>query len=49
VQSQRKLNPHTAYVYYTPNEAIGGVEFDYIPETGHVPLVADFSSSILSA
>jgi phosphoserine aminotransferase len=33
----------------TPNETIGGVEFDYIPEVGRVPLVADFSSSILSA
>ncbi len=49
VQSQLKLNPDTAYVHYTPNETIGGVEFDYIPETGGVPLVADFSSSILSA
>ncbi len=48
-QSRLKLNPDAAYVHYTPNETIGGVEFDYIPETGSVPLVADFSSSILSA
>lgn len=47
--SELKLNPDAAYVHYTPNETIGGVEFDYIPETGDVPLVADFSSSILSA
>lgn len=47
-QSELKLNPDAAYVHYTPNETIGGVEFDYIPETGDVPLVADFSSSILS-
>lgn len=47
-QDQLQLNPEAAYVHYTPNETIGGVEFDYIPETGDVPLVADMSSSILS-
>ncbi len=47
-QETLKLNPDAAYVHYTPNETIGGVMFDYIPETGDVPLVADFSSSILS-
>ncbi|MEY8248030.1 MAG: 3-phosphoserine/phosphohydroxythreonine transaminase [Bermanella sp.] len=48
-QADLKLNADAAYVHYTPNETIGGVEFDYIPDTGDVPLVADFSSSILSA
>ncbi len=43
-----KLNPDAAYVHYTPNETIGGVEFDYIPDTGDVPLIADMSSTILS-
>jgi len=43
-----KLNPNAAYVHYTPNETIGGVEFDYVPETGDVPLVADLSSTIIS-
>ena len=47
-QSELKLNPGAAYVHYTPNETIGGVEFDYIPDTGDVPLVADMSSTILS-
>lgn len=47
-QSELKLDPNAAYVHYTPNETIGGVEFDYIPETGDVPLVADFSSAIIS-
>jgi len=37
-----------AYLHYTPNETINGVEFDYVPETGDVPLVADFSSTIMS-
>jgi len=43
-----KLDPSAAYVHYTPNETIGGVEFDWIPDTGGVPLVADMSSTILS-
>lgn len=37
-----------AYLHYTPNETIGGVEFHFVPETGGVPLVADMSSTILS-
>jgi len=47
-QEELQLNPDAAYVHYTPNETIGGVEFDYIPDTGDVPLVADMSSTILS-
>ena len=42
------LNPEAKYVHYTPNETIAGVEFDFIPDTGDVPLVADMSSTILS-
>ena len=42
------LDPHAAYVHYTPNETIGGVEIFWTPETGDVPLVADMSSTILS-
>lgn len=41
-------NPHAAYLHYTPNETIGGVEFNWIPDAGDVPLVADMSSTILS-
>jgi phosphoserine aminotransferase len=43
-----KLDKDAAYVHYTPNETIGGVEFNWIPNTGDVPLVADMSSNILS-
>ena len=43
-----QLDPDAAYLHYTPNETIGGVEFHWIPETGDVPLVADMSSTILS-
>jgi phosphoserine aminotransferase len=42
------LTPGAAYVHYTPNETIGGVEFPFVPRTGDVPLVADMSSTILS-
>ena len=42
------LNTDAAYVHYTPNETIEGVEFHWIPETGDVPLVGDMSSTILS-
>ena len=47
-QDTWKLDPAAAYVHYTPNETIGGVEFDWIPATGEVSLVADMSSTILS-
>ena len=47
-QDTWKLDPAAAYVHYTPNETIGGVEFNWIPATGDVPLVADMSSTILS-
>ncbi len=43
-----KVSPDAAYVHYTPNETIQGVEFHTIPDTGDVPLVADMSSNILS-
>jgi len=42
-----KLSKDAAYLHYTPNETIGGVEYDFIPEVD-APLVADYSSSILS-
>ncbi|MGO4549755.1 3-phosphoserine/phosphohydroxythreonine transaminase [Lysobacter sp. 2RAF19] len=38
----------SAYVHITANETIHGVEFRDIPDTGDIPLVADFSSSIAS-
>ncbi len=47
-QSEWRLDSQAAYLHYTPNETIGGLEFPFIPESGDVPLVADMSSSILS-
>lgn len=42
-----KLSEDAAYLHYTPNETIGGLEFFWTPES-KVPLVADMSSTILS-
>jgi phosphoserine aminotransferase len=42
-----KLSENAAYLHYTPNETIGGLEFFWTPES-KVPLVADMSSTILS-
>ncbi|MBL7003456.1 MAG: 3-phosphoserine/phosphohydroxythreonine transaminase [Gammaproteobacteria bacterium] len=42
------LSADAAYVHYTPNETIGGVECFEIPDTGDIPLIADMSSTILS-
>lgn len=39
---------NAAYLHYTPNETIGGLEYDFIPDSNGVPLVADMSSNILS-
>ena len=46
-QADLACSGNAAYLHYTPNETIGGLEFDYIPEVNS-PLVADMSSSILS-
>ena len=42
------LNPDSAYVYYTDNETVNGIEFPSIPETGPLPLVTDMTSNLLS-
>lgn len=47
-QRELALSANAAYVHYTPNETISGVEFGYVPQTGATPLVADMSSSVLS-
>ena len=43
-----KLTPEAAYVYYTSNETIQGVQFPEEPASGSVPLVCDASSDFLS-
>ncbi len=42
------LDQDAAYLHYTSNETIQGVEFQDIPDTQGIPLVCDMSSNILS-
>lgn len=46
-ESEWQRSSGAAYLHYTPNETIGGVEYPFIPRSD-VPLVADMSSTILS-
>ena len=50
VPAQRdwKLTPGAAYVHVCTNETIGGIEYQWAPDSGEIPLVADMSSHILS-
>ena len=47
-QDQLQLSPDASYFYYCANNTIYGTEWQYVPETGNVPLVCDMSSDILS-
>jgi phosphoserine aminotransferase len=49
--SSWKVSGNAAYLHYTPNETIGGVEFHFVPDVPgpyEAPLVADMSSTLLS-
>ena len=47
-QDQLKLDPEASYFYYCANNTIYGTEWQYVPETGNVPLVCDMSSDFMS-
>ncbi|MBL8380798.1 MAG: 3-phosphoserine/phosphohydroxythreonine transaminase [Burkholderiales bacterium] len=47
-QSEWRLSKDSAYVHICSNETIGGLEYQWTPETGDLPLVSDMSSHILS-
>lgn len=47
-ESARRISSAPAYLHYTANETIDGLEFHWTPDVGQVPLVADFSANILS-
>ncbi|WP_323143895.1 3-phosphoserine/phosphohydroxythreonine transaminase [Massilia phyllosphaerae] len=47
-QGEWKLSPDAAYLHVCTNETIDGVEFNFAPDAGDVPVVADMSSHILS-
>lgn len=42
------LDSEAAYVHFTSNETIQGVEFQQEPEAGQVPLICDMSSDFIS-
>jgi phosphoserine aminotransferase len=46
-QEEWSMSDDAAYLHYTPNETIGGVEFFWTPKVD-VPLVVDMSSTLLS-
>ncbi len=46
--TKEDLREDADYVYITTNNTIYGTAYNYIPETGDIPLVADMSSNILS-
>ncbi len=46
--SQWNVETDAAYLHYTDNETIHGVEFQDTPDFGDLPLVCDMSSNILS-
>jgi len=42
------IDPQAAYLHYTSNETIHGVEFQKAPDAKGLPLISDMSSNILS-
>ncbi|MBQ9730317.1 MAG: 3-phosphoserine/phosphohydroxythreonine transaminase [Clostridia bacterium] len=46
--TREDFRPDADYVHICFNNTIYGTKFPYIPDTGDIPLVADFSSCILS-
>ena len=47
-QDELDIRPDADYFYICANNTIYGTEWQYVPETGSVPLVCDMSSDILS-
>ena len=46
--AELRFSPDAAYIHYTSNETIDGVEFKYELDGGGIPVVCDASSNILS-
>lgn len=45
---KKAIRKNTAYLYYTPNETIHGVQFQNRPEHFEVPWIADMTSCLLT-
>ena len=46
-QSELRLDARASYFYYCANNTIYGTEWQYVPETGRVPLACDMSSDAI--
>lgn len=46
-QEELKLDPNAEYVHITTNNTLYGTQWNYIPEVGNVPLIADMSSDMM--
>ncbi len=46
--TELNFDPNAAYIHFTSNETIQGVQFQTEPEVGNVPLICDASSDFLS-
>ena len=47
-QDELQLSKEASYFHYCANNTIYGTAWDYVPETGDVPIVCDMSSEITS-
>lgn len=47
-QGELAVNADASYFHYCANNTIFGTAWDYVPDTGAVPLVCDMSSEIMS-
>ena len=47
-QQELDLDPNASSFYYCANNTIFGTEWQYVPDTGSVPVCCDMSSNILS-
>lgn len=47
-QSELHILKESKYVHYCSNETIHGLEFQYVPDVGNIPLICDMSSNFLS-
>ena len=47
-QDKLVISPDASYFHYCANNTIYGTEWQYVPDTGDVPLVCDMSSNIMS-
>jgi phosphoserine aminotransferase len=47
-KDEAALSPQAAYLHYTSNETVDGLQFHGVPGTAGVPLVCDMSSDFLS-